>query len=117
MTIISRDEIYVGMLVAVEGYGGFAEVLHVEQDGFTPPPRSAPKYRVTVKWGPYNDTCGAAKRGNGIEDFALGKLTPPGYDAEQSHEERKLDELKEQARTMTKADLLAAIADLDAQLA
>lgn len=117
MTIISREDIRKGDLVEVVGYGGFAEVLHIEQDGYTPPPRSVPKYRVTIKWGPYNSTAGAAKRGNGIDNFALGQLRPPGYDEESQHLNSKHQQQLDQIDDMDEAQMLARLAELKASMA
>lgn len=119
MTIIPRDEIAKGNLVEVVGYGGFAEVLHIEQDGYAPPRNEdsipVPMYRVTVKWGPNNSQHGTSKQRSGIEDFALGRLRPPGYVEEQAHEDRKHNDNIDAIDNMDVAAILARLAELNAQ--
>lgn len=116
MTAISRDELNVGDIIRIVGYGGFAEVLHIEQDGYTPPPNSVPKYRVTIKWGPNNSLAGSAKkkfhidkntRSSGlVEDFALGRCRWP------NQEDEILAQNKQQAAHQ---DSLDAIDHMDEQ--
>lgn len=123
MTHVSRGELNRKDIVCVDGYGGFAEVLHIEQDGYVPPKPNQPpipKYLVTVKWGPYNDIAGNAKRtvqvtrkqrvSTLIETFPLGRLRWPN-----EPQEVDIDTTNEQS--MTQTELIARIAELNAQLA
>lgn len=106
-------EVSVGDIVRVKGYGGFATVLHIEQDGYTPPPRSVPKYRATVEWGPNNtrhlstakrnvQVKGPHRTSTLIEDYPLGRLEP-------AHE------LTEQAKANEHQDTMDAIDHMDVQ--
>lgn len=103
---MKRDEVAIGDHVVVSGYGGFAEVLHIEEDGISP--NGLPKYRVTVKWGPNNDTPGTSKRSRLIEDFALGKCDFPNAQETNTAQERRLERLDD----MDEAQLMARLAEL-----
>jgi hypothetical protein len=46
----------VGDIVKVKGYGGYAEVLGMEEDGVTP--QGHTKWLCTVRFGPYEDHVG-----------------------------------------------------------
>lgn len=115
---MKRDEVSVGDIITVAGYGGFAEVLHIEQDGYTPPPRSVPKYRATVRWGPSNTRAGSAKktiqvtkqyRTNAlIEDYPLGRC--------ELATAQTADKREREVEDMDEAALRARLAELTAQL-
>lgn len=84
----------VGDIVTVRGYGGFAEVLGMEEDGVTP--QGHPKYLCTVRFGPYeeNETIlntnlpfGPYRKGNRdrVHQFYAGRLKNIFEDAEDQH--------------------------------
>lgn len=115
MTAIARADLATGDIISVDGYGGFAKVLHIEQDGYTPPRKDhppAPKYIVTVHWGPNNPTVGRAKAGSPVEVFPLGRLRP----AHDSHVEQAAADREAAIDTMDKAALLARLAELNGTL-
>jgi hypothetical protein len=97
-----RDEANIGDLVIAEGYGGFAKILSIDEDGVGP--HGHPKYRATVKFGPNNPTSGRA-RNIDVYDFALGKLSP-------ASEEQQIE-----AEPITREAIIARLAELEAQLA
>lgn len=103
---IAREDISNGDIVTVFGYGGFAEVLHIEQDGVGP--HGHPKYLVTIKWGPNNPQAGSAKRGIGIETYPLGRLRP----AVEQTAAKRLDDIDD----MDEEQLLRRLAQLKANL-
>lgn len=127
MTHINRDELNPKDIVRVDGYGGFATVLHIEQDGYVPPKPGQlpiPKYLVTIKWGPYNDIVGNAKRTVQltkqhrssclIETYPLGRLRWPN-DPEEG--QPSTADQEEQEQQLTQAQILARLAEINAQLA
>lgn len=108
---MKREEAYIGQPVTVEGYGGFAEILHIEEDGIAP--NGGPKYRATIKWGPNNTIYGTAKRSLLIEDYALGRLTPASEAIANERHQARLEEIND----LEEAELLARLQALKAELA
>jgi len=111
---VKRDEVAVGDYVTVNGYGGFAKVLSIVEDGVDP--RGNPKYRATVQWGPNNDRAGTAKktlqvtkrtRTNAlVEDYPLGRCEP----AHEVTQARRIDAIDE----MDEIEMLARLKELQA---
>ena len=100
-----------GDFVNVDGYGGFAEIQSIYEDGVGP--HGHPKYRAVIKWGPSNTNIGKAKhaRTGAIDDFPVGRLSPAIISEQQADDaiENKLDNMDEAA-------LLARLAQINAQL-
>lgn len=100
-----------GDFVNVEGYGGFATIQKVYEDGVGP--HGHPKFRAVIQWGPSNGAVGRSKqaRTGAIDDFPVGRLKPAIITDQQADDatENKLDNMDEVA-------LLARMAQLKAQL-
>lgn len=112
----------VGDLVTVKGYGGWAEVVSVTQDGWVyhrnrPP---IPKWLCSVHFGPNNPQVGRAHTPNGkagrtlkypqsaLHEFYSGKLTPlEETDPNHPAIEAKQEEFKAQLQTMSQEELIA----------
>jgi hypothetical protein len=103
---MQRDEVNIGSIVTVKGYGGFATVLAIEELPYCGM-YGQPIYRVTVKWGPYNNITGRVKY-SPVEEFPLGRLEA----AVQPSEEQMQDSID----AMDQAQLLARLAQINAQL-
>ena len=100
-----------GDLVTVDGYGGFAEIQKVYEDGVGP--HGHLKYRALVVWGPQSSVPGRSKQAKtgAIDDFPVGRLRPAAISDQQADDatENRLDDMDEAA-------LLARMAQLKAQL-
>ena len=112
---MKRDEVSVGDLVRIRGYGGFAEVLAIHEMPQLSP-AGTPMYRVTIKWGPHNDIAGTAKRGIGIEEYPLGRCEP-AFEATEAKENDEQQQYLDSVEGKSKAELLAMLAELEAQMA
>ena len=100
---MKHDEAYCGLVVTVDGYGGWATIQNIYEDGVGP--SGAPKFRATVKWGANNRTPGRA-RYTGVEDFPLGKL-------HHTHEvDTSMDDLLN-IDDLTEAELIARIQQIN----
>lgn len=121
------DDVSVGDYVRVKGYGGFARVLHLEQDGYTPPPNSVPKYRATIEWGPNNTTANVSSkkkyhidkrtRTSGlVEDVALGRCEP-AYEVMAQKEQEEHEVLRRTIDNSDEQELVELIAKLKQQQA
>lgn len=97
-----------GDFVNVDGYGGFAEIQSIYEDGVGP--HGHPKYRAIVKWGPNNPNIGRTKHCP-IEDFALGRLRPAIMDEQQA-----ADAVDNKIDNMDQAQMLARLAEINAIL-
>lgn len=112
---MKRDEVSVGDLVRIKGYGGFAEVLAIHEMPQLSP-AGTPMYRVTIKWGPHNDIAGSAKRGIGIEEYPLGRCEP-AHEATSAKEQDDEEAVLASIPGKSKAELLAMLAELEMEIA
>ena len=112
---MKRDEVEIGDLVRIKGYGGFAEVLSIEELNVLSP-AGTPMYRATIKWGPNNDQYGTCKRSHLVEEYPLGRCEP-AFEATEAKENDEQQQYLDSIGGKSKADLLAALAELESQMA
>jgi hypothetical protein len=127
-----KHGIYIGAIVNVQGYGGRAKVLNMEQDGCTPPtlanPQGHPKWLCSVVFGPYSHQTGTISRFNGKNNGQTAKRGTPGL-ASPIHQfyagkltnvldtpEARPEDLQDKVDSMDKAALLARLAEINAKL-
>jgi hypothetical protein len=105
----------VGDVVTVRGYGGMAEVLSMEIDGYTP--QGFPKYLCTVQFGAYeqNETIkkinlpyGPYRKGprDRIHQFYAGRMANAFPELAETDFEREMREVEEEI-----AELKAKLAE------
>ena len=111
----------IGDIVTVRGYGGYAEVLSMEEDGITP--QGHPKYLCTVRFGPYDEMHDKLhvdlpfgpvrkKSRDRVHQFYAGRLKNIFSDAEEQHGIGKAKKNAEQSAAARDAELKATLIEM-----